>query len=112
MKEYSGENPQFVEGVTFKLLLPLGKNASNKRSDQVTDQVTDQVKAQNSEQVKQKILTFCLSPKSKTEIMEHTGYKHRTHFSDNILSPIIKSGQLSLTIPEKPNSRLQKYITK
>jgi len=30
MKEYSGEKPQFIEGTVFKLLLPLGKNASNK----------------------------------------------------------------------------------
>ena len=54
------------------------------------------------------ILLFCREAKSKKEIM---GYKDSKHFSDKYLNPLIMSGKLALTIPEKPRSRYQKYIS-
>lgn len=65
---------------------------------------------QATEQVAQ-ILQYCVVPKSTTEIMRHLGLSHREHFRSKILLPLIKQGRLILTIPEKPNSSKQKYIT-
>ena len=46
-----------------------------------------------------------------TEIMEHTGLKDREHFRRDILKPLIDQGLLRYTIPDKPTSRMQKYVT-
>jgi ATP-dependent DNA helicase RecG len=37
------------------------------------------------------------------------GIKHRGNFRDNYIHPAIVLGLIVQTIPEKPNSRLQKY---
>jgi len=50
-------------------------------------------------------------PRSTTEIMQHLGLSHREHFRSMILLPLIASGKLVLTIPEKPSSPMQRYIT-
>lgn len=43
--------------------------------------------------------------------MRHLGLSHREHFRHKILLPLIEQGLLTLTIPDKPNSSKQKYIT-
>ena len=48
----------------------------------------------------------------KKEISEYIGYKNLTYMTRIFLKPLLDSNKLSYTIPEKPQSRLQKYITK
>ena len=55
------------------------------------------------------IIDFCISPRSMTEIMEFMGYKHRYNVKHRYIDPLIEGGFLVMTIPEKPNSRSQKY---
>ena len=59
-----------------------------------------------------KILEFCNEPRTRTEIQEYCGYKSPSHFREKILAPLLKGGQLVLTIPDKPNSPKQKYVRK
>ena len=56
------------------------------------------------------IIAFCSTPRSMTEIMEHIGLKHRYNVKHRYIDPLIDSGVLMMTIPDKPNSRNQKYI--
>jgi predicted HTH transcriptional regulator len=81
----------------------------DKGFEQTTEQVPSKYQA-STEQVMQ-ILQFCVVPKSTTEIMQHLGLSHREHFRSKILLPLIEQGLLTLTIPDKPNSSKQKYIT-
>ena len=46
---------------------------------------------------------------SATELMESMGFSERSSFRKNYLKPALDSGFIERTIPEKPNSRLQKY---
>ena len=69
-------------------------------SDQVSDQASDQV-----------LLEFCKEEKTITEMMDYVGMKHRTYFRNNTLKPLIEQNLLTLTIPDKPNSPNQKYIS-
>ena len=41
--------------------------------------------------------------------MAIAGRTNRTKFRDQVLNPLLQDGLLEMTIPEKPNSRLQKY---
>lgn len=58
------------------------------------------------------ILNFCVTAKSGKEIQEYIGIKDRPYFRQNILKPLIDNGKILMIIPDKPNSRNQKYITK
>lgn len=108
-KLYSGGEAQFVEGDVFKTIIPLNKTATMKSGPKSSDQVSDQV---GNEAVKKKILEFCKTARTKKEISEYIGYKNLTYMTRIFLKPLLDSNKLSYTIPEKPQSRLQKYITK
>lgn len=72
---------------------------------------TDQEPTKLNEQ-EIKILEFCKAPHSKKEIMEYMEYKHARNFTILYLKPLLEKGLLQMTIPEKPNHKNQKYITK
>ena len=57
------------------------------------------------------IITFCTIPRSRNELQEFTGFS-RYYTMSKIVQPLIDSGELVLTIPEKPKSRNQKYVKK
>lgn len=61
--------------------------------------------------VERKILLFCNEPRSRKAIALHCGYKDIRYFSSRYLHPLMEQGKLQLTIPDKPNSRNQRYIT-
>ena len=71
---------------------------------QVTTQATTQATTQD------KILEFCAEARSKAEIAEHCGYRSIKHFTDKFLKPMLASGQLLMTIPDKPTSPEQRYV--
>lgn len=47
---------------------------------------------------------------STKELMAMTGLRHRQTFRDNYLLPAIRLGLIRMTVPDKPNSRNQKYL--
>lgn len=101
-KFYSGKEPLFIEEDIFKTIIPL--------TEQVTEQVNEQVNKQVNEKIK-RLLEFCTVPRSRREMQEFMDLKHREHFRKKILNPLIESGLLKLTIPEKPRSPKQKYYS-
>ncbi len=68
-----------------------------------TGQVTGQVAIQ--------VLRFCEQPRKAGEIQALVGVKHRQTFRENYLNALIGKGWLGRTIPDKPQSRLQRYQT-
>ena len=73
---------------------------------------TEQVTEQDNEQVgrEERILAFCAQAKTRAEIQAFAGIARREHFRVKILKPLLESGKLKMTIPDKPNSRNQKYV--
>jgi len=49
---------------------------------------------------------------SASEIMKRLGLSHRPTFRKNYLNPALKQRLIEMTIPDKPNSRNQKYYRK
>ncbi|MDR1826703.1 MAG: putative DNA binding domain-containing protein [Methylobacteriaceae bacterium] len=56
------------------------------------------------------LLEFAAVARTREELQEHVNIKHREYFRKFILKPLLDSGRLKMTIPDKPNSRNQKYI--
>lgn len=70
-----------------------------------TDQDSDQV----SDQVKNLLRLFDKKPFSAAELLQTLGLSHRPTFRNNYLHPALDKGLIEMTVPDKPNSRLQKY---
>ena len=104
--------PEFSSTATdFRVILKNVNYYLNQKdlvSDQDCDQVSDQDKSQD---ILHAVLDFCITEKSKQEICSFIGYRNLTYFTRKYLNPLLASGQLKMTIPDKPNSRKQKYIT-
>lgn len=60
--------------------------------------------------IENKLLKYCIKPKTRKEIMEHLGLTDKNHFLYFYIKPLIANGKLKLTIPDKPNSSKQKYV--
>ena len=52
---------------------------------------------------------MCETSATAKELRAFAGWTNHTKFKNRILNPLIDDGLLEMTIPDKPNSRLQKY---
>ncbi len=55
------------------------------------------------------IVKFCEIPRTRDELQKFTGYS-KYYTMSKIVQPLIESGVLQLTMPEKPKSPYQKYV--
>ena len=69
-----------------------------------TPQVAPQVTPQVSE-----LLSALKNETSRDELQTALGLQDRKSFTARYLKPALNAGLIEMTIPEKPNSRLQKY---
>ena len=83
--------------------------AFNEKLSQVVSQVVSQVKGADMEQV---VAVFISLQKamSMAELMEKFGQVNRTRFKRTCLDILINTGLATPTVPDKPNSRFQKYV--
>ena len=56
-----------------------------------------------------RLLPLCTVPRSRQELQHSLALRNNEHFRKAYLVPALASGLLEMTIPDKPNSRLQKY---
>ena len=73
----------------------------------IQDTIQDTIQDKNREAA---ILNYCKVPRTREEIQNYVGIKNRPYFSKYILKPLLDSNKLNMTIPDKPNSKLQKYV--
>lgn len=73
---------------------------------QATGQVPDKYRTSAGQ-----VLEFCSIPRKASEIQEFLGIRHRETFQNNYLKPLLGEGLIEMTIPDKPRSSKQRYIT-
>lgn len=79
---------------------------------QVRDQVKEQVREQVVGQVTVgDIIGYCKLPRTRAEIQDYCGLVSRRSFNENHLKPMLEAGILKMTIPDKPNSKNQRYYS-
>lgn len=88
---------------------PVGEeNTSVRDKNTPVGEENTPVKLLNKEAVNM-ILSFCSVPRSILEIAGYLGYKEKKSVRKYI-HLLLEQGRLVMTIPDKPHSRLQKYI--
>lgn len=130
---YSGGEPQFVEGDIFRTIIPLNEAATatvgpsiTKQNGEVGGEVGGEVSGEVSGEVDMAVLSemkldkeqlknlldYCSTGRSRKELQEYCGIKSQSYFRDHILTPILNAGLIRMSIPDKPKSSRQKYISK
>jgi hypothetical protein len=82
--------------------------------DKILDNVIVQIARVNedtSEYVKRllKVMEYDV-PYPTTTIMKELGLKSRETFRKNYMNPAIEMGAVRMTLPDKPNSKNQRYV--
>lgn len=57
------------------------------------------------------ILEFCKVPRSRSEIAQYLRIKTIYYMMSHYVNPLLETGQLKMTIPQKPKSKNQKYYS-
>ena len=65
----------------------------------------------NDQDVMRMISVLCKQPHSAKEIMDYIEIKDRSFFRRHYLEPMMRTGQLKMTIPDRPKSGNQKYYS-
>ena len=112
-KLYAGGAPVFIEADVFMTVIPFSEAATATVGPTIEldsrEQDKEQVREQDKEQVTiQDLIQFCSVPRSRKE-MEFMRLAGRRNFSEKYIKPLLEAGKIEMTIPDKPNSRNQKY---
>ena len=77
--------------------------------DRSTDQHGDQVNDQDKIPTERLLSVLGDKTLSSTELMDRLGLSHKPNFRKNYLNPALEQNLIERTVPDKPNSRNQKY---
>lgn len=77
--------------------------------DRSTDQHGDQVNDQDKIPTERLLSVLGDKTLSATELMDRLGLSHKPNFRKNYLNPALEQNLIERTVPDKPNSRNQKY---
>ncbi len=57
------------------------------------------------------LLAFCRTPRSRMEIAEYLGIKTVFYVMQHYVRPLLNSGKLAMSLPDRPSSKKQRYYT-
>ncbi len=97
----AGNSTAFIEFLLAAILTTLSEAGSSPPGEQVGEPV--------SEQVTQILKACASSPQSKAQLLKIAGLANAYLNYKRHIQPLVLSGLLEMTLPDKPNSRLQKY---
>lgn len=108
-KKYGGADPQLIEGDVFRMVISVPEfdqpgyvstaSGSREQDDIGMGPSRDQ----------EEILRNCLNGIGISELMQLADRTSRTKFRNQVIKPLLESGCLAMTIPDKPTSSKQKY---
>ncbi len=94
--------PEFINTTSeFKVVLYHKKNSTATSSIPVSPAVD----------AEEQLLIFCRTPRSRAEIVEYLGVASWAYALKRYLNPLLVKGTIRMTIPEKPRSHNQRYLT-
>ena len=89
---------------------PVFENRRNEFVVILYNQAAAEAAAEHGEQADEPdLLAFCKTPRSRQEIANYLGIKTVFYAMSHYVQPLLRSGQLAMTLPESPKSRKQRY---
>lgn len=106
--------PEFQDTKTFLVTLWRPSASTDHDTAHVTAHVTAHDTAHDRlfltlEHLPHRLLWILDGELSRGEMMERLGLSHRTNFNENYLDPAFENGWIEMTIPDKPQSKKQRY---
>ena len=119
-KKYGGSDPQLIEGDVFRMVISVPEfdrvgdasavSVGPDRNEIEQMPSRDQVGTKLGPSLDQvAMLRNFLNEIGINDIMKLVGRTSRTKFRDQVIKPLLASGWLEMTIPDKPTSSRQKY---
>lgn len=99
MQRYNLKEPQFADErgsfiVTFY--------KETQEESQLKQEVNDEIYS---------LILFCKTPRTRQEISEYLGINSVSYAINTYVMPLVKTGQIKLSIPDKPKSQKQLYYS-
>lgn len=97
------------KSMVFSLLIEIDKHLRSQKTlkrDQVEPKLLELL-----ESIYLKILSYCEQPQSRLAILENLALYNNSRNFDNYIKPLLEVGWLKQTIPDKPTSKNQQYVT-
>lgn len=76
-----------------------------------SDSEHGQTPVQTAAEDEKQLLSFCLTPRSRSEIVSYLRIDSGKYALRRYLDPLLKAGAIRMTIPEHPRSRSQRFVT-
>ncbi len=113
-KELGLKTPDIVLKEGFKLVLwrPSAFTVHDTIHDTIHDTVHDtvhDVSYMEFEHITHRLIWVLENAMSRNEIMNRLELRNRAYFVENYLEPALMQGLIVMTIPDKPQSKYQKY---
>ncbi len=96
----------------FLTTLPVNPEAKGIVSDHVNDRDSNYVSNQDSNYVSnqnKKLLAYAAIPRSREELLTFLGLNNQSNNYKRHIEPLLHQGWITMTIPDKPRSRNQRY---
>ena len=94
----------------FRTIIPLDE-VSVGVIGPMREQDREQDREHDREQAAMTLLQYCIVPRSRTEMQKFLGLTGRRNFLQKYIKPLLNQGKLRMTIPDKPTSKKQKYVS-
>ena len=109
-KAYGGSNPELIEGDVFSIIVKCPDfEARQTDSTELRPELEAQSGAQSGAQSRAILQALFKRPLSANELAEILGLRSKTGAFKRTIKELLNRGFIEYTIPDKPNSRLQKY---
>ena len=109
-KAFGGANPEMIEGDIFRIIVKCPDfEARQIDSTELRPELEAQSEAQSGAQSGPILQALCERSLSANELTEILGLRSKTGAFKRTIKDLLDKKFIEYTIPEKPNSRLQKY---
>ena len=98
MKKYNLREPEFLDERGNFVVKFYKEVAQNKVEEIVDEEIRN-------------LLIFCKTPRTRQEICDYLGLSSVTYAIQKHIIPLVESGKIKLSIPDKPKSPKQLYYS-
>ena len=113
MNGHSGVNPELIEGDVFKIIVKYPdfekRSTDTVKLTPVSGAESGTESGTESEMASKVLSILTAGPMGKAEIARKLGKSKPNRYLNELVAHLVQQVYVQYTLPEKPNSRMQKY---